>query len=212
VINLKAINSFFQNKIQFEASYFDLSQIQEQTNSTEIAFFGRSNVGKSSLINKIAMQSDLAFTSKKPGCTISLNFYFIRNEDASKKLYLVDLPGYGYAKRSGKDIKKATNLINNYILKRHELKKIYLLIDSSIGIQKADAETISFLNSNNINFRIVLTKIDKLKDNQVIELKRLLESFFAPYQNVDKDILTISAKNNNGLDQLRFEIMRDFNS
>ena len=156
--NFKISDNFFQNNTKFFGSYFENDKIPTNKRSTEIAILGRSNVGKSSLINAIGLNKNLAYTSKRPGCTISINFYQIGTPE--KQLFLVDLPGYGYAKRSEKEIGKATSLITDYVLDREELKKIYLLIDSRVGIQNADGEFITFFNQHNIHYQIILTKID----------------------------------------------------
>jgi GTP-binding protein len=209
-MNTKAINNFFQNKMAFFGSYFNTEQLPQNINSTEIAVLGRSNVGKSSLINALGLNNNLAFTSKKPGCTVSINFYKIQNHKNPLPIFLVDLPGYGYAKRSANDIKKITFLITNYLINRTELKKVYLLIDSRVGIQPVDGEFINFFNQHNIQYQIVLTKIDKASKSELIKLEYLIESFFQHFINVDKTILKVSSKNSLNLESLRCSIMNCF--
>ncbi len=130
-------------------------------NSPEFAFIGRSNVGKSSLINMLMGRKDLARVSKQPGKTQHLNFYLI-----DKKWYLVDLPGYGYAKTSKKMRKDFEVMINQYLQRRQTLQCTFLLIDIRISPQAIDIEFINWLGANQIPFVIVFTKSDKNSDKQ----------------------------------------------
>lgn len=127
------------------------------TKLPEYAFIGRSNVGKSSLINMLAGKNKLAKTSATPGKTLLINHFIINNE-----WYLVDLPGYGYAKRSKKDIDKLTQIISSYILRREQLINLFLLIDCRHEPQKIDMEFMEWLGENGVPFSIVFTKADKL--------------------------------------------------
>lgn len=126
-------------------------------NIPEYAFIGRSNVGKSSLINLLTNHKKLAKTSSTPGKTQLINHFLI-----NESWYLVDLPGYGYAKVSKKEREKFGKLITNYITKRKNLVNVFLLIDSRHEPQKSDLEFMKFLGKNAIPFTIVMTKIDKL--------------------------------------------------
>lgn len=123
----------------------------------EYAFIGRSNVGKSSLINMITNHKKLAKTSGKPGKTRLINHFLIDNY-----WYLVDLPGYGYAKVSKTDRAKFHKLISNYISKREQLVTIFVLLDSRIEPQKSDLEFMEMLGINNVPFAMVFTKAEKL--------------------------------------------------
>lgn len=128
----------------------------------EYAFIGRSNVGKSSLINMLVGRKGLARTSGTPGKTISMNFYLVNNE-----WNLVDLPGYGYAKRS-KDLRNSwEKTLWNYLEKRDNLVSLFVLIDSRIEPQEKDLEFITQLGEKGIPFSIVFTKLDKLKNSEV---------------------------------------------
>lgn len=127
------------------------------TNNPEYAFIGRSNVGKSSLINMLTGRSKLAKTSATPGKTMLINHFLINNE-----WYLVDLPGYGYAKRSKKDKDKLEVMISSYILKREQMINLFLLIDCRHEPQKIDLEFMEWLGENGVPFSIVFTKADKL--------------------------------------------------
>lgn len=148
-----------------------------QTELPEYAFIGRSNVGKSSLINMLANKKNLAKTSATPGKTLLINHFIFNNE-----WYLVDLPGYGYAKRSKKDVEKLQVLISSYILNRSEMICLFVLIDSRHEPQRIDLEFIEWLGENNIPFAIVFTKADKSKTTQLQSnvskyLKRLKEDW-----------------------------------
>ena len=131
----------------------------------EICFTGRSNVGKSSLINAITNRKSLASISNKPGHTRKIFFYNI-----AKKFMLVDLPGYGYAKASKNKIEKMSKLVFLYLTKRTYLKIVYILIDSRRGFKESDISFLEFLDANKITFQIVFTKIDKInkKEKEVL--------------------------------------------
>ena len=135
----------------------------------EYAFVGRSNVGKSSLINMLVNHKGLAKTSAKPGKTQLIN-HFIVNE----KWYLVDLPGYGYAKVSKNQREKWQKIISNYLLKRTSLTLVFVLLDSRLDPQKIDLEFINWCGENQVPFAMVFTKIDKLSS---AELNRNLAKY-----------------------------------
>lgn len=123
----------------------------------EYAFIGRSNVGKSSLINMLTGRKSLAKTSSTPGKTLLINHFLINND-----WYLVDLPGYGYAQRGKSEMMKLKNLIEHYVLEREELTCLFVLIDSRHELQAKDAEFIRLLGENGVPFGIIFTKADKL--------------------------------------------------
>lgn len=140
---------------EFVTSSSTVSQCP-QTEKPEFAFIGRSNVGKSSLINMLTGRTRLAMTSLTPGKTILINHFLINNE-----WHLVDLPGYGYAKRSKTMQEKFQHMINNYILHRDNLLNLFLLIDGNIPPQQIDLDFINYLGENQVPFTIVFTKCDK---------------------------------------------------
>jgi GTP-binding protein len=123
----------------------------------EYAFIGRSNVGKSSLINMLARNKKLAKTSATPGKTLLINHFVI-----NKEWYLVDLPGYGFAKRSKSEIVRLDRMIRSYILEREQLVNVFVLVDVRLEPQSIDLEFINWLGLSNIPFAIVFTKADKL--------------------------------------------------
>jgi len=128
------------------------------TDQPEFAFIGRSNVGKSSLINMITGKNKLALTSSKPGKTRNINHFWI-----DEKWYIVDLPGYGYAQISQMQRDLWLKVIQEFFIKREQLKNVFLLVDASIPPQKKDLEFTNWLGKSNIPFCIVFTKIDKEK-------------------------------------------------
>lgn len=127
----------------------------------EYAFIGRSNVGKSSLINMLCQRKDLAHTSGKPGKTQALNYYLI-----NESWYLVDLPGYGYAKISKKKRKDWERMTQGYLSKRQTLQCAFILIDANVSPQNSDIEFINWLGEMRIPFVICYTKTDRLKDEE----------------------------------------------
>lgn len=135
----------------------------------EYAFIGRSNVGKSSLINMLTGRKDLAKTSSTPGKTMLINHFLVNDE-----WYIVDLPGYGYAQRSKADRVRLEKMIKSYILNRTEMTNLFVLIDSRHKPQKIDLEFMNWLGENSIPFSIVFTKIDKVTPTAG---KKLLEIY-----------------------------------
>lgn len=163
-------------KAEFALSAPTVSMCPKDT-KPEYAFIGRSNVGKSSLINMLTNNKKLAKTSATPGKTLLINHFIINNE-----WYLVDLPGYGYAKRSKKELQKLEQMINGYILQREQLVNVFLLVDIRLEPQNVDLEFMEWLGTSSIPFSIVFTKADKLssvKVSQKVEayMKVLLETW-----------------------------------
>ena len=143
----------------------------------EYAFIGRSNVGKSSLINMLCNNKKLAKTSATPGKTLLINHFII-----NKEWYLVDLPGYGFAKRSKTEIARLDQMIRGYILQREQLVNVFVLVDVRLEPQKVDLEFIDWLGGSGIPFTIVFTKADKLTNAKVtanvgVYKKKLLETW-----------------------------------
>lgn len=130
------------------------------TKLPEFAFIGRSNVGKSSLVNMLCNNRDLAKTSSKPGKTVLINHFLINEE-----WYIVDLPGYGYANRSKTEREQISKIIENYLDNSRELEMLFVLLDSRLPLQKIDLEFINSLGEKGIPFTIIFTKGDKLGPN-----------------------------------------------
>jgi GTP-binding protein len=135
-----------------------------QDGKPEYAFIGRSNVGKSSLINMLTNRKGLAMTSSKPGKTQLINHFVINDE-----WYLVDLPGYGYAQRGKDGREQIRKIIESYITKRTELTCLFLLLDSRHEPQKIDLEFVNWLGEEGVPFAIVFTKIDKLSKGRIMD-------------------------------------------
>ena len=143
----------------------------------EYAFIGRSNVGKSSLINMLTNRSKLAMTSATPGKTLLINHFLV-----NKEWYLVDLPGYGYAARGKKQVDKIQKIIENYVLEREQMTNLFVLIDVRHDPQKIDLEFFEWLGENGVPFSIIFTKADKVsvgkaKANVEAYMKKLSEQW-----------------------------------
>jgi len=163
----------------------------------EYAFIGRSNVGKSSLINMITGQKALAKTSSTPGKTQLINHFLI-----SESWYLVDLPGYGYARTARTNRKKWETIIEQYLLKRTSLMSTFLLIDSRLALQDNDHEIISWFGEKQLHFNIVLTKIDKLTPNKLASnIEAIKKVIQAEWEELPPMILS-SSKNGDGKDEI----------
>jgi GTP-binding protein len=147
----------------FVVSNSDVSKCPD-SKLPEYAFIGRSNVGKSSLINMLANKKGLAMTSSKPGKTLLINHFIINDE-----WHLVDLPGYGFAQAGKANRERLRKMIESYILMRNQLTNLFLLIDSRHAPQKIDMEFIEWLGLNGIPFSIVFTKADKLSGSRLNE-------------------------------------------
>ena len=157
---LNFASKHFSTKMQITSAEFEISSPDvskcPQTTLPEFAFIGRSNVGKSSLINMLTQRTRLAMTSLTPGKTILINHFLI-----NKQWYLVDLPGYGYAKRSKQSQQKFQQLIRGYILRRTNLCNLFLLIDGNLPPQRIDLDFIQWLGENQVPFSLIFTKADK---------------------------------------------------
>ena len=163
----------------------------------EYAFIGRSNVGKSSLINMLTNRSKLAKTSATPGKTLLINHFII-----NKEWYLVDLPGYGYAKRSKKEVDKLDQMIRGYILQREQLVNVFVLVDIRLEPQKIDLEFIEWLGLSSIPFSIVFTKADKLSANKAVQsVEAYKQKLLETWEELPPMFLT-SAEKKQGRDEV----------
>ena len=166
----------------------------------EIAFAGRSNVGKSSLINALTGRTSLARVSVTPGRTRELNFFTL-GKDA--ELYLVDMPGYGYARVSKAAVKGWTRLIREYLRGRRELKRVFLLIDARHGLKPNDKETMTLLDEAAVSYQAVLTKADKPKKTELEETVAKVEAELGKRPAAYPQVLVTSARTGMGIPELR---------
>jgi GTP-binding protein len=170
----------------------------------EIAFAGRSNVGKSSLINALVNRHNMARASNTPGRTQELNFFNVGDPAIFR---IVDMPGYGYAKAPIATVKKWRHLINDYLRGRVVLKRVFLLIDSRHGIKEVDHEIMAMLDAAAISYRIVLTKTDKIKASEreaveadtAVKLRKHVAAF--------PQLSVTSAEKRGGIDELRLAVL-----
>src|SRR5512145_2376589 len=169
----------------------------------EIAFAGRSNVGKSSLINALTGRTSLARVSVTPGRTRELNFFTLGKDEA---LYLVDMPGYGYAKASKAQVKGWTRLIGEYLKGRRELKRVFLLIDARHGIKPNDEETMKLLDEAAVSYQLVLTKADKPKASELAAVQGKVAAELVKHPAAHPQTITTSARFGSGIPELRAAI------
>ncbi len=163
----------------------------------EYAFIGRSNVGKSSLINRLVQRKELAKTSSMPGKTITINHFVVNDE-----WYLVDLPGYGFAKRSKKDREMWKEMLSDYMTKRTNLINTFVLVDSRIEPQRSDLDFMAFMGEKGLPFSIVFTKADKLGKNKLAEnIKLYKEELLKEWEELPPVFVT-SAETGLGRDEI----------
>ncbi len=164
----------------------------------EVAFAGRSNVGKSSLINALTGRKMLARTSNSPGRTRLLNFF-----DLGERLMLVDLPGYGYARAAKGDIRRWTGLTRDYLRGRAQLRRVCLLVDSRHGLKEGDRTIMEVLDAAAVSYQLVLTKADKSKPGPIDAMKSDLGRELTRHAATHPNILVTSAHKHQGIDELR---------
>ena len=172
------------------------------TDLPEVCFAGRSNVGKSSLINALVNRHRLARASNEPGRTREINFFLL-----DERLRLVDLPGYGFARASKSATSKFQDLGRAYLRGRPNLKRVYLLIDARHGLKKVDAEALDALDLAAVSYQIVLTKADKIKPAEVDKVTAATLKAVAKRPAAFPRVLATSAETGAGLPELRLEIM-----
>jgi len=167
----------------------------------EIAFAGRSNVGKSSLINALTGRGGLARTSNTPGRTQELNFF-----TSDTGIWVVDMPGYGYAEAPKKLVDDWNKLIRAYLRGRVSLRRVYVLIDSRHGLKANDLETLNLLDETAVSYQIVLTKVDKLKTGELDKVRADTAAKIARRPAAHPVLLATSSETGEGMDLLRAEI------
>ena len=172
------------------------------TDRPEMALAGRSNVGKSSLINALVGHRGLARTSNTPGRTQELNFF----EVPHAAMFLVDMPGYGFAKSPEDKVDAWTKLVRDYLRGRPNLVRVFLLIDARHGIKSADEPIMDLLDEAAVSYQVVLTKIDKLKPAQVAAVVAATASALATHAAAYATLVATSSETSSGIPELRAEI------
>lgn len=181
---------------EFIISNEDYSKCPDH-NLPEYAFIGRSNVGKSSLINMLTNRKNLAKISEKPGKTLLINHFLI-----NEQWYLVDLPGYGFARRSKKQKARLQKIINSYILKRKQLTLLFILIDSRHKPMKADLDFIQSAGEEGVPLALIFTKADKIKPNELEKNLELYKDALKDTWEIIPEIFVTSATKNKGREAL----------
>ena len=195
-----------RGKVLFSGtSFFIKSVVSEETlpneNFSEVAFLGRSNVGKSSLINALTNKKKLAKYSKTPGRTRQLNFFKLENKLGN--LVLVDLPGYGFAKVSKQEQRDWKRLVINYLTNRRTLRTVLLLLDARREITIEDKKMIEFFNKFGLGWTCVITKVDKLKKNQITQKLDECRFFLKSKISAYPVLFSTSSQKKIGLNELR---------
>jgi GTP-binding protein len=193
----------FSGPISFLKSAPKLEFLPEPT-VPEIAFAGRSNVGKSSLINALVNRNNLARASNTPGRTQELNFFDVGDPAVFR---IVDMPGYGYAKAPIKTVQSWRYLINDYLRGRVVLKRVFVLIDSRHGIKEVDHDIMSMLDSAAISYRIVLTKTDKIKASDLAAVETDTMAKLRKHVAAYPDLSVTSAEKRGGIEELRSAVL-----
>lgn len=198
---LEAARVLFAHEVSFMMGAVNIAGLPP-ADLPEVAFAGRSNVGKSTLINAVAGRLHLARASNSPGRTREVNFFV-----ADGRLRLVDLPGYGFARASRGDVKKFQNLGRDYLRGRPNLKRAYLLIDSRHGLKDVDKEALDAFDLAAVSYQIVLTKADKLKASEVEAVTAHTLAAIAKRPAAFPRVLATSAEKGVGIPELRAEIV-----
>jgi GTP-binding protein len=196
----KSLNNFFKSN-EFIGSFQSYTDIKNILNVNDYCFIGRSNVGKSSIINSITRKKNLAKTSKTPGRTQSINIFLI-----NKKINLIDLPGYGYAKVSKVMRDNLAGLIEDYIVNQVKLIQAYVLIDARVGLKNSDIDMFDLLSESNRKFSIVFTKIDKCSKTYLEELESSMQSLMKSYNKHFSQFFFTSAKKFEGIIDIQKDI------
>lgn len=193
-------SKLFQRECDFRAGAQNFEALPP-VELPEIAFAGRSNVGKSSLINALLNRKSLARVSQSPGCTAQINFYNLFDS-----LMLVDLPGYGYARKSKATLAEWDGLIKSYLRGRPNLKRVCLLIDSRRGPGPGDEELMDMLDEAAVIYQIIYTKRDEVNSSDAAELVKKAEALSKKHVALHPVIMFTSSEKKTGLDELRDEI------
>lgn len=197
---LAAGRRLFSAPASFRLGVAQLEQLPP-LKGTEIAFAGRSNVGKSSLINALTGVRGLARASNTPGRTRELNFF-----DVDGRITLVDMPGYGYAKAPKADVKKWQEVLKGYLRGRPGLTRVFVLIDARHGVKAEDREMFDMLDETAVAYQLVLTKTDKIKVSELAEVTANTLALVKTRAAALPSLFSTSAEKQDGLDELRAEI------
>lgn len=197
---LDAGEKLFRQECDFVKGVVNVAGLPEPR-ALEVAFAGRSNVGKSSLLNALVSRKSLARTSGTPGRTREVNFFTLGSD-----VFLVDLPGYGYARASKTEVKGWNRLIQDYLRGRQALRRVFLLIDARHGLKKTDESILALMDEAAVSYQAVLTKADKLKPGALERVLSATEAGLAKHPAAFPQVLATSANKGTGLDGLRATI------
>jgi GTP-binding protein len=173
----------------------------------EVAFAGRSNVGKSTLLNTLVGRKGLAKASNTPGRTRMLNYFHLTGNKGALDCYLVDMPGYGYARASKSEIKNWTGLVKEYLRGRVTLRRVFFLVDTRRGLMEADKEILELLQEAAVSTQIIMTKADKLKASEREKALEAVKKDLKPYVIVHPEILLTSSLKKLGVDGVRSAVI-----
>ena len=199
---LEAARVLFARPVSFVMGAVSVAQLPPDE-LPEVAFAGRSNVGKSSLINALVGQKYLARASNEPGRTRELNFFLLNDA-----MHMVDLPGYGWARASKTTVKKFQNLGRDYLRGRPNLKRAYLLIDARHGLKEVDNEPMDALDKAAVSYQIILTKADKIKPAELARVTEATQNAIKKRPAAHPLVLATSSETGFGIPELRLEIMQ----
>jgi GTP-binding protein len=197
---LEAGRLLFAHECRFVAGAATTSIIPDPDRD-EIAFAGRSNVGKSSLVNALTARKTLARTSQTPGRTQQINFFLL-----DEKFYLVDLPGYGYARASKEKIAAWTEVVNRYLRGRPTLRRLYLLIDARHGPKPPDRELMTMLDKAAVSYQVILTKADKARPTELARALEATKKELSAHPAAHPFIIATSSRTGSGIEEMRARI------
>lgn len=198
---LEAGRVLFAGPVEFVKGVVDLKGLPP-ADRTEVCFAGRSNVGKSSLINALTNRAKLARSSAEPGRTRELNYFDL----GEGQLYLVDLPGFGYAKVSRSQAESWMKLTRSYLRGRPSLRRVFLLVDARRGLMDTDEEVMKMLDTSAVTYQIVLTKVDKLKKSEVDAVAAGIEAKLKKHGAAHPMVRMTSSEKGWGIPELRAEV------